>query len=159
MRIGQVAAASGCHLETVRYYERIGLLPRPARTASGYRAYGVNDAERIRFITRGRDLGFSLDEIRSLMRLADDPALSCEQVDQLARHHLAEIKARQAELRRMARELEQTIAGCGRGHRAACAILGALQQPAPSASDHRRKAAVRPGPTVRRKGPKKNAGR
>lgn len=159
MKIGEVAAASGCHLETVRYYERIGLLPRPVRTASGYRAYDTGDAERLRFITRGRDLGFSLDEIRSLMRLADDPALSCEQVDQLARHHLAEIKARQAELRRMARELEQTIAGCGGGHRASCAILGALQQPAPRASGTERKAVVHAGPTARRTGPKKEAGR
>lgn len=129
MKIGAVAAASGCHLETIRYYERIGLLPRPGRTASGYRAYTDRDVERVRFIARGRDLGFSLDEIRSLMRLAEDPALSCADVDQLARQHLAEIKARQSALRDMARELERTIAGCAGGHRGACAILGALKRP------------------------------
>lgn len=131
MKIGEVAAASGCHLETIRYYERIGLLPRPSRTDSGYRAYTGQDVARIRFITRGRDLGFSLDEIRSLLRLTEDPDLSCEQVDALARLHLAEIQARQKELRRIARELERTIAGCAGGRRAACAILGALQQQDP----------------------------
>lgn len=139
MKIGEVAAASGCHLETIRYYERIGLLPHPARTQSGYRSYRSQDVERMRFITRGRELGFSLDEIRSLLRLADDPALSCEQVDALARHHLAEIQARQKELRRMARELERTIAGCAGGRREVCAILGALHEaPSPGPAQRRR---------------------
>jgi MerR family mercuric resistance operon transcriptional regulator len=139
VKIGEAAAASGCHLETIRYYERIGLLPRPSRTGSGYRAYTAQDVARIRFITRGRDLGFSLDEIRSLLRLTEDPDLSCEQVDALARHHLVEIQARQKELRRIARELEHTIAGCAGGRRGACAILGVLQQPAtPSSARVRR---------------------
>lgn len=130
MKIGEVAAASGCHLETIRYYERIGLLPPPGRTASGYRAYTGTDVERVRFITRGRNLGFSLDEIRSLLRLTEDPDLSCEGADQLARHHLAKIRQRIAELQRMARELELTVKECAGGRRAACAILGALQGPA-----------------------------
>lgn len=127
MKIGEAAAASGCHVETMRYYERIDLLPRPHRTASGYRAYTAQDVARIRFITRGRALGFSLDEIRSLLHLAESPDLSCGQVDALARSHLAQIRARQQELRRMARELERTIAGCAGGRRGACAILDALQ--------------------------------
>jgi MerR family mercuric resistance operon transcriptional regulator len=138
MKIGEAAAASGCHLETIRYYERIGLLPRPKRTASGYRTYGPDDVARVRFITRGRDLGFSLDEIRDLLRLTEDPELSCAQVDQLARRHLSEIQARQRALRRMARELERTIAGCAGGRRAACAILGALQQPSTPATSRKR---------------------
>lgn len=148
MKIGEVAAASGCHLETIRYYERIGLLPHPARTRSGYRAYRNQDVDRIRFITRGRDLGFSLDEIRSLLRLAEDPELSCEQVDALARHHLAEIQARLKELRQVARELERTIAGCAGGRRAACAILETLQQSGPRTASKRREnvhGAVRSG--------------
>ncbi|WP_374601995.1 helix-turn-helix domain-containing protein [Arenimonas sp.] len=144
MKIGEAAAVSGCHLETIRYYERIGLLPRPSRTGSGYRAYSAEDVARIRFISRGRELGFSLDEIRSLLRLTEDPELSCEQVDSLARHHLAEIQARQKELRRIARELERTIAGCAGGRRAACAILGALQQSAPRASSRKREDVHRP---------------
>lgn len=127
MKIGEAAAASGCHLETIRYYERIGLLPRPSRTASGYRAYSAEDVARVRFITRGRDLGFSLDEIRSLLRLAEDSSLSCDDVDALARLHLGDIRQRIAGLTRMARELEQTVRNCTGGQRAACAILASLR--------------------------------
>jgi MerR family mercuric resistance operon transcriptional regulator len=64
MKIGELAAATGCHFETIRYYEKVGLLPKPERTASGHRAYRKGDIARVRFITRGRALGFSLDEIR-----------------------------------------------------------------------------------------------
>jgi MerR family mercuric resistance operon transcriptional regulator len=128
MRIGEAAAASGCHIETIRYYERIGLLPRPARTGGGYRDYLPQEVDRLRFITRGRELGFSLEEIRSLLTLSDDPALSCRDVDQLARHHLADIEQRVRELRRIARELERTIASCAGGKRGQCAILGSLRQ-------------------------------
>jgi MerR family mercuric resistance operon transcriptional regulator len=128
MKIGAAAAASGCHIETIRYYERVGLLPRPARTAGGYRVYLPEEVDRLRFITRGRELGFSLEEIRSLLTLADDPVLSCHDVDQLARHHLTDIQQRMRELRRIARELERTIASCAGGKRGQCAILGALRQ-------------------------------
>lgn len=127
MRIGEAATASGCHSETIRYYERVGLLPPPARTGGGYRDYLPQEVERLRFITRGRELGFSLEEIRSLLTLSDDPALSCRDVDQLARHHL-DIQQRVRELRRIARELERTIASCAGGKRGQCAILGALRQ-------------------------------
>jgi MerR family mercuric resistance operon transcriptional regulator len=127
MKIGEAAAASGCHFETIRYYERIGLLPPPARTDTGYRDYTVAEVERLRFISRGRELGFSLDEIRSLLRLTEDPDLSCGEVDQLARKHLADIEQRVHELKRMVRELEHTIAGCAGGQRAQCTILGTLQ--------------------------------
>lgn len=128
MRIGAAAAASGCHIETIRYYERIGLLPRPGRTTGRYRDYLPQEVDRLRFITRGRELGFSLEEIRSLLALSDDPALSCRDVDQLAHHHLADIQQRVRELRRIARELERTIASCAGGKRGQCAILGALRQ-------------------------------
>lgn len=134
MKISEAALASGCHLETIRYYERIGLMRSPDRTGSGYRAYAPADVERLRFITRGRDLGFSLEEIRSLLRLAQDPALSCGEVDQLARQHLIDIQARIADLQRMALELERTIGGCRGGERGACTILETLRQPVSAAS-------------------------
>ena len=126
MKIGEAAAMSGCHLETVRYYERIGLLPKPARTGSGYRSYSDDDVRRLRFITRGRELGFSLDEIRSLLQLSSDPGLSCSEVDQLARTHLGEIEQRVKELSRMAKELRRTIVTCSKDQRKDCAILDAL---------------------------------
>lgn len=128
MKISEAAAASGCHLETIRYYERVGLMPRPTRTGSGYRAYAPADVERLRFISRGRELGFSLEEIRSLLRLNDDPMLSCGDVDAVARAHLADVHQRIEELQRMAVELERVIAQCVGGERGTCTILGALRR-------------------------------
>ena len=130
MKISEAAESSGCHLETIRYYERIGLMPCPERSGSGYRSYEHADVERLRFITRGRDLGFSLEEIRSLLRLAQDPDLSCGEVDQLARKHLGDIQARLADLQRMASELARTIGACHGGERGTCTILETLRQPA-----------------------------
>ena len=132
MKISEAAQASGCHLETIRYYERIGLMPAPTRTGSGYRSYSEQDVERLRFITRGRDLGFSLDEIRSLMRLDQDGDLACEDVTRLAQQHLIDVQERIRDLQRVARELERTISSCGGGVRAQCTILDALKHsPAP----------------------------
>lgn len=129
MKIGEAAAASGCHLETVRYYERIGLLPAPARTSGGYRDYRPADVDRLRFVSRGRDLGFSLQEIRSLLRLAENEALSCHEVDRLARAHLEDIRTRLDDLQRMASELERVIHSCGGEKRGQCTILETLRLP------------------------------
>lgn len=129
MKISTVAANSGCNLETIRYYERIGLMPPPERTPKGYREYSEADVEQLRFISRGRGLGFSLQEIRSLLRLAQDPGISCSEVDQLARKHLDDILVRLKDLQRMAHELERTIDHCGGGQRGECTILDSLRQP------------------------------
>jgi MerR family mercuric resistance operon transcriptional regulator len=132
MKIGEAASASGCHLETIRYYERMGLLPRTNRLTNGYRDYGTSDVERLRFIVRGRDLGFSLDEIRRLLQLSASAELSCGEVDQLARHQLAAVRKRIRDLRRMARELQHTIDSCARQSCRECTILGALQSTKPN---------------------------
>ena len=129
MKISTVAANSGCNLETIRYYERIGLMPPPERTPKGYREYSEADVERLRFISRGRGLGFSLQEIRSLLRLAQDPGISCSEVDQLARKHLHDILGRLKDLQRMGHELGRTIDHCGGGQRGECTILDSLRQP------------------------------
>jgi MerR family mercuric resistance operon transcriptional regulator len=134
MKIGEAAAASGCHLETIRYYERIGLLPRTVRTHNGYRDYNPKDVDRIRFVTRGRELGFSLDDIRSLLRLTTNSKLSCAEADRLARRHLADVRARIAELGCMAEELERTIESCSGGASRNCKIIGALKG-APATAD------------------------
>jgi MerR family mercuric resistance operon transcriptional regulator len=145
MRISEAAAASGCHLETIRYYERIGLLPKAARRTNGYRDYTSAEVERLRFITRGRELGFSLDEIQGLLTLAEQTDMSCVDVDRLARQHLAEVQCRIRTLQRMARELRRTIEACVGGARAGCTILGDLQAPV-----SRRKSAVATGSKSRR---------
>lgn len=127
MKIGQVSAASGCQIETIRYYERIGLLKAPARTEAGYRHYTEDDIDRLRFVTRGRALGFSLDEIASLLRLAQDQGLSCDDVDRLARAHLADVQQRVGDLLRIQEELQRAIEGCRGTQRSQCSILQALQ--------------------------------
>ena len=127
MKIGQVSAASGCQIETIRYYERIGLLKAPARTEAGYRHYTEDDIDRLRFVTRGRALGFSLDEIASLLRLAQDQGLSCDDVDRLARAHLADVQQRVGDLLSIQEELQRTIEGCRGTQRSQCSILQALQ--------------------------------
>lgn len=132
MKIGEAAAASGCHLETVRYYERIGLLPAPPRTSGGYRDYRPADVDRLRFVSRGRDLGFSLQEIRSLLRLAENEALSCQEVDRLARAHLEDVRTRLDDLQRMASELERVIHSCDGDKCGQCTILETLRHPAVS---------------------------
>jgi MerR family mercuric resistance operon transcriptional regulator len=129
MKIGEAAAASGCHLETIRYYERVGLLTKAARRSNGYREYRQEEVERLLFIARGRDLGFSLEEIRTLLRLSERKDMSCEEVDRLARQQLAEVQSRIRELQGMARELKRTIQSCVGQSCGECAILGALQHP------------------------------
>ena len=124
---GDLAHATGCNIETIRYYERIGLMTAPDRTASGYRQYRDADIDRLRFITRGRALGFSLEELKSLLRLAEESQLSCSDVDRLARIHLVDIQRRLADLQRMERELQRTIESCSGRERASCSILGALK--------------------------------
>lgn len=128
MKISEAAAASGCHLETIRYYERIGLMPRPDRQVNGYRTYTPAEVDRLHFISRGRELGFSIEEIRSLLQLDDAPCLSCGDVDRLARKHLADIQRKIIELQRMAVELEDVIGHCAGGERDSCTILGALKR-------------------------------
>ena len=133
MKIGELASKTGCHFETIRYYEKVGLLPKPERTASGYRAYRQTDIARVRFITRGRALGFSLDEIRSLLHLADSPNLACGEVDALARQHLVEVREKLAQLQRMEAELVATMERCRGGQRATCAVLESLSHDGRSA--------------------------
>ena len=125
MKISEAAAASGCHLETIRYYERVGLIPSPNRTGSGYRAYTLADVERLRFVSRGRELGFSLEEIRSLLDLAAHPERPCASADQMVREHLDAIETRIRDLQNMRAELGK-LAGCQSGHAEHCRLLEAL---------------------------------
>lgn len=131
--ISAVATAAGITPDTIRYYERVGLLPRAPRTSSGalhagYRRYAAADVERLAFIRRARELGFSLDEIRDLLALAgSDPSRPCGDVDALARAHLEQVEARLARLTSLRDELRQVIAACRGGAGIGdCRILGAL---------------------------------
>jgi len=127
LTIGDLSRATGTKVETVRYYERIGLLPAPVRTGSGqYRAYTPAELGRLSFIRRARDLGFSLDQIRELLALSDDRTHSCEAVDAIARAHLAEVERKIADLQALARELGGMLDDACHGTVAECRIIESL---------------------------------
>ncbi|MGE6687580.1 MerR family transcriptional regulator [Stutzerimonas stutzeri] len=123
--IGKLSKATAVNVETIRYYERIGLLAAPSRTESGYRTFSERDAEQLRFIKRGRELGFTLDEIRTLVELADQPEHACTDVDRLVQTHLVEVRQRIADLQRLEAEL-QRLAGCSESSVRECRIIETL---------------------------------
>jgi len=125
-QIGALSRQTGVNIETIRYYEREGLLSKPQRTAGGYRAYRPPDAQRLGFIRRTRDLGFSLDEVRRLLALADQKSRSCRSVHALATEHLADIRAKIADLRRMEKVLAAMVKECAQGTMPDCPLLEAL---------------------------------
>lgn len=123
--IGVLARDSGVNLETIRFYERSGLLPPPQRSASGYRHYQDVDVRRLRFIRRGRELGFSLEEIRSLLELSAHPEQPCASADQMVSEHLDSIATRIRDLQNMQAELSKLV-GCQSDHAEHCRLLEAL---------------------------------
>ena len=126
LSIGALAEATDTKVETVRYYERIGLLPEPGRTAGNYRNYGEDHLARLSFIRRARDLGFTLDQVRALLGLADKKSRDCCEVDALAQDHLSEIERKITDLKALRKELRDLIGQCQHGTIADCRILGAL---------------------------------
>jgi DNA-binding transcriptional MerR regulator len=117
---------SGTKVETIRYYEKAGLMPRPSRTAGNHRAYTQTHADRLAFIRHGRQLGFSLDSVRTLLDLADEPGRNCADVDAIAREHLAGVRERIARLQALEAELSRMIEACGCGRVAECRVIEAL---------------------------------
>lgn len=111
--IGQLAARAGVNLETIRYYERIGLMPEPARSAGGYRLYDEAHRQRLTFIRRGRELGFGIDEIRSLLDLAQPERRSCDDVRLIAAAQLEAVRAKLGDLHRLEAILTDTVQRCG----------------------------------------------
>lgn len=126
MKIGEMATATATNIETVRYYEKIGLLPAPARDAANYRSYGKTHLARLSFIRRARDLGFTLDQVRELLGLADDRQQSCAAVDAIATTHLTEIDRKIADLQALRAELSRLIGDCRQGTIADCLIIDSL---------------------------------
>ena len=124
---GHLAQLGAVNLETIRYYERRGLIPKPGRTAAGYRQFPPDAVRRLRFIKRAQELGFSLDEVRNLLTLEDGQ--SCRATWAMAKTKLASVQARVADLRRMERLLKGLIAECESGKRPqACPIIRALSR-------------------------------
>ncbi len=128
LTIGRIARDAGTGVETIRFYERQGLLAKPARTTSGYRSYAPEVIRRLRFIRHAKDLGFSLREIKELLSLRVAPGKSCADVKSRAAGKIAEIDRKIASLARMKQALDKLSAACsGKGPVTACPILDALE--------------------------------
>src|SRR5256885_8370321 len=126
LKIGELAKATGTKVVTVRYYEQVGLLPTSARTTGNYRAYNSDHLNRLRFIRRCRDLGFTLEQVRDLLRLSSQEDQPCDEVNRISAEHLSEIEKKVADLTRLANELRRINQRChGGGLIADCRIIEA----------------------------------
>ena len=126
LAIGDLAKATGTKVVTIRYYEQAGLLPAPRRTASNYRAYDTGHLQRLRFIRRCRDLGFSVDQVRELLAMTENGDRDCCTIDQIARAHLKTVRQKIVDLSRLASELDRISSQCRGGTVAECRIIEAL---------------------------------
>ena len=132
LSIGELSRRTGVNIETIRYYERIKMMPAPPRTASGRRVYGPAETRSLAFIRRSRELGFTLEEIRVLLALsANDGKNTCADVRQLAASHLADIRAKIADLRAMASVLSDAVRRCDAGELPGCPLIDALSAVSP----------------------------
>ena len=127
IQIGELSRRTGCNIVTIRYYEQIGLLPAPARSAGRYRVYGTADVRRLAFIRRARELGFTLDEVRTLLSLsAGDGQDTCANVREVAERHLADVRAKIGDLQAMEHVLADAVRRCAAGEVPGCPIIDAL---------------------------------
>ena len=126
LAIGKLSRLSGVHIETIRYYERIRILPSPPRTASGRRVYDSAHLRTLAFIRRARELGFSIEEIRALMRLGGPEKATCREVREIAAHHLEDIRAKLDDLKKLERLLARTVAQCSGTSAPDCPVLDIL---------------------------------
>ena len=125
---GPLSKRTGCNIETIRYYEQIGLMPAPPRSAGGHRLYGEEHLRRLTFICRARELGFSLKEVRGLLGLVDGGGNSCAEVKSLTLEHVRDIHRKIIDLRKIERVLETMAAQCDEGEVPACPVIDALFQ-------------------------------
>lgn len=126
LTIGRLASATGTNVETIRFYEKSGILPLPARTDGNYRSYDPAHLNRLSFIRRARDLGFSLDQVKALLRLSDDRLQSCAAVDDIAKLHREEVERKIRDLQSLKAELDRIIDTCQCGTVGECRIIESL---------------------------------
>jgi DNA-binding transcriptional MerR regulator len=136
LTIGQLGLATNTKTETIRYYEKIGLLPAPRRTAGNYRSYAGEHLDRLGFIRRARQLGFTIEEVRELLKLAAYGERPCEEVDQLVARHLEKTERKIEALARLRCELRDTLDSCRGGRIAECRVIQALS-PSPATRQRR----------------------
>ena len=124
--IGDLAERTGCRAETVRYYEREGLMPDPPRSGGGHRLYDAEHLKRLNFIRRARELGFTVEQVRSLLGLADSGDFTCAEVKEMTLSHREEVRRKLADLRRLDRALADLAASCEGDSGRECVIFDAL---------------------------------
>lgn len=139
MPIGALAEQTGVKVETIRYYEQVGLLPEPERSQGNQRRYGRKHRERLAFVKHARDLGFTVESIRALLRLSDKPDIACDEAHAIASAHLGDVRDKIARLRLLEAELERIAASCTGGLPASdCAIIEALADHELCKGEHKR---------------------
>jgi MerR family mercuric resistance operon transcriptional regulator len=126
LSIGALAKRSGVNVETIRYYEKIGVMPAPGRTGAGYRVYAQEHVRRLHFVRRGRELGFGLDKLRGLLRLVDGDAYTCAEVHALTIAHLEDIRRKITDLKRLAKVMASMAAQCTDNQVPDCPVIDAL---------------------------------
>ena len=131
LTIGALSKQTGCNIETIRFYEKAGLLPPPPRSTGGFRLYGRDHAARLVFIRRARELGFTLDDVRALLGLAADGRHTCAEARDLAASHLSEVRHKIRDLRRLERVLGEMVARCADGTLLECPLIEALYRALP----------------------------
>ncbi|CUH87056.1 Zn(II)-responsive regulator of zntA [Phaeobacter sp. CECT 5382] len=136
LTIGALAKRTGTKVQTIRYYETIGLMPPPQRTAGGQRRYDEAELDRLAFVRHGRQLGFSLEAIRELLDLADNPAQSCAEADSIAQRQLKQVEDRIARLQVLQVELKRMICDCSHHSVAQCRVLEVLRDHSECLTDH-----------------------
>ena len=136
LTIGTLGKKTGTKVQTIRYYEQIGLMPEPGRTEGGQRRYGHAELDRLAFIRHSRQLGFSLEAIRELLDLSDDPDRPCHEADSIARRQLKQIEQRMARLEALRTELERMVHECSGGNSSDCRVLEVLRDHSECLTDH-----------------------
>ena len=136
LTIGTLAKKTGTKVQTIRYYEQIGLLPEPGRSAGGQRRYSNSELDRLSFVRHARQLGFSLEAIRELLDLSDHPDKSCAEADAIARRQLKQVEQRMARLEALRTELKRMVHECRGGHASDCRVLEVLRDHSECLTDH-----------------------
>ena len=136
LTIGNLATKTGTKVQTIRYYEQIGMMPEPGRTTGGQRRYGEAELDRLAFIRHGRQLGFTLENIRELLDLSDQPDKPCREADAIARRQLRQVEQRMARLEALRVELRRMVHDCSGGQTANCRVLEVLRDHSECLTNH-----------------------
>ena len=137
LMIGELAERTGVKVPTIRYYESIGVMPKPGRTGANQRRYGDRAVDTLRFIRHSRDLGFDIQEIRDLLTLAAHPERPCDRADAIARHHLEQVEQRIAIRQSLRGELKRMVKQCAGGRVATCRVIEVLADHAHCQAEHK----------------------